>query len=66
MRKQQQTMKSKRPTPLSCLSTRKNGVLSEKEANRGAVGASGRRPEAEIIGDGNERGEIGKVGTAHC
>ena len=25
-----------------------------------------RRPEAEIVGDGNERGQIGKVGTAHC
>jgi hypothetical protein len=25
-----------------------------------------RRPEAEIVGDGNERGQISKVGTAHC
>ena len=25
-----------------------------------------RRPEAEIVGDGNERGQIGKVGAAHC
>ena len=24
------------------------------------------RPEAEIIGDGNEGGQIGKVGAAHC
>jgi hypothetical protein len=24
------------------------------------------RPEAEIVGDGNERGQIGKVGAAHC
>jgi len=26
----------------------------------------GRRPETEIVGDGNERGQIGKIGAAHC
>jgi hypothetical protein len=26
----------------------------------------GRRPEAEIVGDGNERGQIGKIDAAHC
>src|ERR1700732_4287042 len=25
-----------------------------------------RRPEAEIVGDGNERGQIGKISAAHC
>src|SRR6516162_680558 len=25
-----------------------------------------RRAEAEIVGDGNERSQIGKVGAAHC
>jgi hypothetical protein len=25
-----------------------------------------RRPESEIVGDGNERGQIGKISAAHC
>jgi hypothetical protein len=25
-----------------------------------------RRPEAEIVGDDNERSQIGEVGAAHC
>ena len=25
-----------------------------------------RRTEAEIVGDGNERGQIGQIGAAHC
>jgi len=25
-----------------------------------------RRPEAEIVGDGNERGQIGKISASHC
>jgi hypothetical protein len=28
--------------------------------------ARSRRPEAESVGDGNERGQIGKVGAPHC
>jgi hypothetical protein len=25
-----------------------------------------RRPEAEIVGNGNERGQIGQIGATHC
>jgi hypothetical protein len=25
-----------------------------------------RHPEAEIVGDGDERGQIGQIGAAHC
>ena len=36
------------------------------ERRGGAAEARGRRPEAEIVGDGNERRQIGKVGATHC
>jgi hypothetical protein len=36
------------------------------ECRRSDADMRRRRPEAEIVGDGDERGQIGKVGAAHC
>jgi hypothetical protein len=36
------------------------------ERRRRHTQTRGRRAEAEIVGDGNERGQIGEVGAAHC
>src|SRR5271169_22853 len=42
--------------------------LPHRVAERGGRDADmrRRRPEAEIVGDGNERGQIGKISAAHC
>jgi hypothetical protein len=36
------------------------------ERRRRDADTRGRRAEAEIVGNGNERCQIGKVGAAHC
>jgi hypothetical protein len=35
-------------------------------ALRGDADMRRRRPETEIVGDANERGQIGKISAAHC
>ena len=42
------------------------GPVRVAEGRRRDADVRGRRPEAEIVGDGNERGQIGKIGAAHC